>query len=231
MIPNTDNDEVRPSAGHGSSIGLERYRLIKAAFAHVQQSIRNGYYLEAITVLESILTDRLGSMVHGTLGHEVTQRLTLGGLVNLAKKGPLITQREQAKSLPARHATLPGDILGFLTGPLSRWWGMRNEALHGMAKLHHVGDATFAERYARVSAAALEGVRILLQLDAYDQQERENNGAGFSATYPEALSLDPEVTELIAKSVEPASQGGVGAEESGRRPIAGSPRREAGFLE
>jgi hypothetical protein len=205
MMPNADHDAVRPRAGDGSSTGLERYRLIKASFAFVQQSIRNRHNLEAITVLESILTDRLGSMVHGTLGHEVTLSLTLGRLVKLAKKGPLITQGEQAKGLPARHAPLPGDIMGFLTGPLSRWWRMRNNAVHGMAKLHHVGDATFGERYARLSAVALEGVRVLLQLDAYDQREKENNGAGVSATYPNALSLDPDVKELIAKSVEPAS--------------------------
>jgi hypothetical protein len=151
---------------------------LKEAFAHVQQSIRDGHHLEAITVLESILTDRLGSIVHGALGHKVTLRHTLGGLVKLATQGPLITQSEQAEGVPARrYASLPADIMNFLTGQLSHWWRMRNNAVHGMAKLHHVGDVTFAERYAKLSGAVLEGVRVLQQLDAYDQREKAKSGA------------------------------------------------------
>jgi hypothetical protein len=206
MMPNLDHDAVRPRAGDGSSTGDERYRLLKAAFAHVQQSIRDGHHLEAITVLESILTDRLGSMVHGALGSEVTLRHTLGALVKLAKQGPLITQSEQPEGTPARHyAPMAADIMSFLTGELSRWWRIRNNAVHAMAKLHHVGDATFAERYTKLSEAVLEGVRVLRQLDVYDQREKENSGAGKSATWPDALRLDPDVEKRVTTSVEPAS--------------------------
>jgi hypothetical protein len=201
MMPNADHDRVRPPAGDGSATGFERYTLIKAAFAHVQQSIRKGHYIEAITVLESILTDRLGSMVHGALRREVTLRHTLGGLVKLAKQGPLTTQFEQAECIPP----LPDDVMDFLTGELSRWWRMRNHAVHAMAKLHHVDDASFAERYSKLSAVALDGVRVLRQLDEYDQREKEKNRAGRSATYPDALRLDSEIEKLIATSAEPTS--------------------------
>ena len=200
-----DHDKVRPRAGDGSSTGFERYTLIRAAFAHVQQSIRNGHYLEAITVLESILTDRLGSMVHGALGREVTLTHTLGGLVKLAKQGPLIIQREQAEAIPTPRAPLPDDIMDFLTGELSRWWRGRNNAVHAMAKLHHGGDATFEERYTKLSAAAFEGVRVLLQLDSYDRREKAKNHAGRSATDPDALRLAPDIKKLIATFVEPTS--------------------------
>jgi len=201
-MPNADHDKVRPRAGDGSSTGVERYRLIKAAFEHVQQSILNGHHLEAITVLESILTDRLGSMV-GALGRKVTLRHTLGDLVKLAKQGPLITQFKQAERIPAHHASLPDDVMGFLTGELSDWWRMRNDAVHAMAKLHHVGDATFEERCAKLSTAALEGVRVLLQLDAYDQREKSKNRAVPSATHPDALRLASDIKKLIELSAEP----------------------------
>jgi hypothetical protein len=206
MMTNSDQGVVRPVAGDGSSTGVERYRLLKAAFAHVQQSIRDGHHLEAITVLESILTDRLGSMVHGALGREVTLRHTLGGLVKLATQGPLIGQSEQVDGIPAgRSAPIPADVMGFLTDRLSRWWRMRNTAVHAMAKLHQVGDATFAERYAKLSTAVLEGIRVLLQLDAYDQREKANNGASRSATWPDALRLDPDVEKRVTTSVDSAS--------------------------
>ena len=185
----TDHNKVRPIAGDGSSTGVERYRLIKAAFAHVQQSIRNGHHLEAITVLESILTDRLGSMVHGALGGKVTLKDTLGTLVRLAKESP--------KGVKAHRAPFPDDVIGFLTGELFYWWQRRNTAVHGMAKLQNVGDATFQERYAKLSATALEGVRVLLKLDFYDQRERRKNRAGPSATHPDALRLDSDIKKLI----------------------------------
>jgi hypothetical protein len=206
MMPNSDHDVVRPRAGDGSSTGIERYRLLKAAFAHVQRSIRDGHHLEAITILESILTDRLGSMVHGALGRQVTLKHTLGGLVRLALQGPLIPQSEQARDTPARsYAPLPADIMNFLTEKLSDWWRMRNKAVHAMAKLHHIGDATFPERYANLSGVALEGVRVLLQLDAYDQREKANNHAGMSATWPDALRLDADIEERVKTSAKPAS--------------------------
>jgi hypothetical protein len=100
---------------------------------------------------------------------------------------------------------MPADIMDFLTGQLSRWWRMRNNAVHAMAKLHHVGDTTFAERYAQLSEVVLEGVRVLRQLDVYDQREKAKSGAGRSATWPDALRLDPEVEKRVAPSAEPAS--------------------------
>jgi hypothetical protein len=204
MTPKSDHDTVRPPAGDGSSTGIERYRLLKAAFAHVQQAIRDSRHLEAITVLESILTDRLGSMVHGALGHKVTLRHTLGNLLKLATQGPLVTDSEQAGSTARRYAPLPPDIKDFLTGRMAPWWRKRNNAVHAMAKLHQVGDASFADRYAKLSEAVFEGVRVLQQLDTFDQREKARNGAGRSATWPDALQLDPDLEKRFALPGEPA---------------------------
>jgi hypothetical protein len=204
MTQDSTDDVVRPPAGDGSSIGRERYRLLKAAFEHIQQSIRDGHHLEAITVLESILTDRLGSMVHGALGHKVTLRLTLSGLIKLAKQGPLIFRKDEAKvTATRRYAPLPPDVIDFLTGKLSDWWRMRNNAVHAMAKIHRVGDTTFNERYAKLSETVFEGVRVLVQLDQYDQREKARNGAGRSATWPDALQLAPDVEKRLRTPVEP----------------------------
>jgi hypothetical protein len=206
MTSNSVHDQVRPLAGDGSSTGTERYRLLRAAFAHVQQSIRDGHHLEAITVLESILTDRLGSMVCGALGREVTLRHTLSELIKLARQGPLNPRSDQAEvTQRVPYSPLPADIIDFLSVKLSSWWRMRNNAVHAMAKLHHVGDTTFAERYAKLSEAVVEGVRVLLQLDDYDQREKANNEAGRSATWPDALRLDPDVEKRVMAPVEPAS--------------------------
>ena len=145
-------------------------------------------------------------MVCGALGREVTLRHTLSELIKLARQGPLNPRSDQAEvTQRVPYSPLPADIIDFLSVKLSSWWRMRNNAVHAMAKLHHVGDTTFAERYAKLSEAVVEGVRVLLQLDDYDQREKANNEAGRSATWPDALRLDPDVEKRVMAPVEPAS--------------------------
>jgi len=197
-MANSDQKFIRPRAGDGSSTGIERYMLLKAAFAHAQLSIRSGHYLEAMTVLESILTDRLGSMVGGALGHEVTLRLTLSGLIKLAKLGPAVDKESTYVAPPKKP--FPDDLIGFLSGPMTDWWMLRNDAIHGMAKLRHVSDTSFSVRHSRLLEPALDGVRVLLELDRYDQREKSINGAGRSATWPDALAVDADIMARLAIS-------------------------------
>jgi hypothetical protein len=188
----------RPRAGKGSSIGNERYALLQAAFAHVQRAIRDGHHLEAITVLESILTDRLGSMVHGSLGQKVTLRDTLGHLIKAATSNQVNPRNDPVGSTSAKkRSALPEDVISFIGGDLLEWWGSRNRAVHAMAKIHHVGDARFAERYDNLGKVAVRGVRLLIDLDAFDQREKEQNGAGHSATWPDALKPDPDIAVMV----------------------------------
>jgi hypothetical protein len=191
-----DSSVPRPQADHVSPIGTQRYRLLKAAFAHAQRAIRDGHYLEAITILESLIGDRLGSLVGGSLGHAITLRHTISGIAKIAKTNSPVADQLMANGAP--RAPFPTDVLLFITDEVLAWWDVRNEAVHGMAKLRQVDDAPFAERYAALSFAATEGVRILQKLDMFDSREKARNGAGRSATWPDALALDPDNNELTA---------------------------------
>ena len=66
-----------------------------------------------------------------------------------------------------------------------------------MAKIRHVDDEKFDERYAELEWVALHGIAVLLQLDKFDRREREKNEAGYSATYPHAFNLDPTIAQSI----------------------------------
>lgn len=183
-------------------MGDARYQLLKAAFARAQQAIQDGYYPEAITLLESILTDRLGSVVHGSLGKTVTLRHTLHDLIETAisHKPPKVkggTPRPSALSKGGKKSSLPADVTSFLQDEMRAWWRSRNDAVHGMAKLAGAGDSTFAERYARLEIVALEGIRVLLRLDAFDKREKERNGAGLPATAPYALALETDIEQRL----------------------------------
>lgn len=115
----------RVIAGEDETTGTHRYRLYKAAFTRVKEAMRAGYHLEAITLLESLLSDRMESR----LSH-VTQ--TNVGFQNLGK---LIAQM--------RKHDAGGPFLGVL-GEIDGWRELRNRALHELVKfeaddLAHVG--------------------------------------------------------------------------------------------
>ena len=59
MAPN--HKRPRGEASSGKGYGSLRYRLFKSAGPHIEKSIREGYYCEAITIIESVITDRLES--------------------------------------------------------------------------------------------------------------------------------------------------------------------------
>lgn len=200
-MTHSQSHKPRPRAGDGSSTGIERYRLLKAAFKHAEIALCEGRYLEAIAILDSLLTDRLGSLVHGSLGCPVTLNLTLGNLITLAKSNKPVTSSLSPRIASAKTGTrapLPDDVISFLRARLSNWGKERNNAVHGMAKLHAVGDGTFDERYSRLAPVALDGIRVLLELDIFDQREKKRNGAGHSATWPDALKLRPEVARKLS---------------------------------
>jgi hypothetical protein len=66
----------RPKADDKSPIGDQRYALLKAAFKHAQCAIEEQRYLEAIPVLESIIHDRLSSLVGGSLDYDIDLKWT-----------------------------------------------------------------------------------------------------------------------------------------------------------
>ncbi len=191
----TKRPSSRPKADGKSPIGLQRYALLKAAFQHAQRAIEEERYLEAIPVLESIILDRLSSLVGGSLNHDIDLKWTIGRIHELATKNAVRPNGGPGRGTKTR---LPADIVSFIDKDVRGWFDLRNHAIHGMAKLRRVGDDTFAQRYAKLGAVALTGVRVLLQLDRFDARQKEANRAGLSATFPDALGLTPQVESLLS---------------------------------
>lgn len=86
------------------------------ATKRIDKAIAEGFFLEAIAIEESIIADRIWSHVHGALGGKrewKTRETTVGALLGPWKK----------HNPPAQ-----------LVAAVKTWWGMRNEAVHGVAK-------------------------------------------------------------------------------------------------
>ena len=98
----------------------EKYLSYKEAFARIKLAKSEGFYLEAITIQESIITDRLISYFHGT------NKIIIRNEKEAHKKYSfhrLIELLEQEKSIDSG-----------LCKSLMKWKDDRNKCLHRIAK-------------------------------------------------------------------------------------------------
>jgi hypothetical protein len=147
---------------HLTGVGAKRFRLLCAAAKKAAEAFHHGFYLEAITLTESLLATRLESRltwVRECQGKsEPVKFATLGYLCNELLKG-------DAKAAPD-WAAFEDPIRA-----IREWAEKRNGALHKMAKLVE-GDRDFNSNYNRCRITALGGFRVLLAYDAIDRSER-----------------------------------------------------------
>lgn len=187
-------EPLRPKADGKSPVGILRYRLLKAAFAHAQHAIEAERYLEAIPILESIILDRLASLVGGSLGYDINLQWTIGRLCQLVEKNNVAEEPIGR----GNKCPLPDEVARFILTDARQWFKQRNHAVHGMAKLHHPEDDDFLARYSKLKEVSLHGIQLLVEVDRIDIALKTANSAGRSATWPDALNLTPHVKSCLS---------------------------------
>jgi len=135
--------EIRATAETHNKVGMQRYRTYKASISRINTSIENGYYLEAITLCESLIADRLESRLNFLTGSDKYSFKTLGKL----QEG--IGKNETDKSLI--------DLVEFNKGTLDLWREKRNNALHAMAKMEDGDSREWEDKIAECKKIAEEG--------------------------------------------------------------------------
>ena len=102
-----------------------KYESYRFAFDQIDRAIKDGYFLEAITIEESILADRLISFLQ-LKGISANERFTLGKCLIAVKN-------------------LDGDFsykeFADFRGNLKSWWDQRNACIHAIVKSKR-GDPT-----------------------------------------------------------------------------------------
>ena len=107
-----------------------RYLRYKLAFERLDEALEEGWLLEAISLEESIITDRLLSII-GTDVNAESSRQSLSNLIAQAKK-----------AMTGSGAPVEGDIFN----ELDQWRDARNECVHGFCKLDdHAHSESSAE--------------------------------------------------------------------------------------
>ena len=133
--------------------------LYRAAMGHVSMSIREGYFLEAITLCESMLSDRLEALFDAfEPGHEKAGQFqplgpNIKAFVKLAKGD------SEAVELAAR---------------LDAWREARNQALHEMVKLKEGENDDWPKRRRKVASVAREGKALVVKVSGFVRRRKKH---------------------------------------------------------
>ena len=134
-----------------SEKGIIRYKIIRDALGRYGDACEKGYYLEAITIMESLITDRLESRAI-FLGIEKAGFNMLGALCKKLKGDPALSE------------ILP---------EVSTWRESRNSALHELAKNEKGDNRSFSEKYDTTKQIAEKGIVLFRKVDAALKQSRK----------------------------------------------------------
>jgi hypothetical protein len=123
-----NNARQRAVRSPDNDVSNERYELYKATFEWITKSIKEGFYLEAISLEESIIADRLESYLTWHTGSDFSFK-TLGALQKtIGTHGG----DNNLKSLVAKE--------------LDQWRQARNKAAHEMVKIEDGKQVNWNDR-------------------------------------------------------------------------------------
>jgi hypothetical protein len=155
----------RDVGGH-DGLGDRRYERYCGAFDWVVHCVEAGYFLEAISVLDSIIWDRLSSRLGYMSGEQVDDRDTLGkictGLVGASGTGGF------ERDTYFRNVELQ----------IKQWVKKRNQAVHATAKVFRdeTSDKDFRAILQLHKKTAEEGILYLQAFDVLDTASRQEAG-------------------------------------------------------
>lgn len=161
----------RAIAKPNEGVGMTRYLLYKRAWQRINLAESAGFHLEAIALIESILSDRMesrASYLSGTnIGFKTLERLL--------------------KELRARESV--SDLLKVLKR-IDSWKDQRNISLHEMVKFQEGMFPSWEDKQGPLSRIVTDGKAVLRAFDSIDKRERRRNGARPAATEPAAFEDD-----------------------------------------
>ncbi len=137
----------RSITSSGQDTAKHRNQIYKSAFARITEASNLGFFLEAITLIESLVSDRVESRL-SFIGDEDFSFKTLERLIKKAKE-------------------LETDLVmkTLVESELKVWAGKRNRALHEMAKIENGDVSSWNERYALLKPVVDSGVKLLRNID------------------------------------------------------------------
>lgn len=146
-MPSSATSRTRAVATPDTTVGSARYNLYKQAYSRINEAMQQGFYLEAITIIESLVSDRLESRLTFVMGYDFSFK-TLG---------ELITKTKNVETDVALRALIDQD--------LDNWRKARNKSLHEMAKIADGDSSKWADRVKGLIPVAKDGLTVLRAID------------------------------------------------------------------
>lgn len=142
---------IRAKNIRGSTVGTQRYHLYESAFQQINKARKQGFHIECIALLESILADRLEAR-RASLNPDEPEKHTFSTLGNLTSK----LKREDTNA-----------EMQIVYGEIASWAKKRNRAIHEMVKLGaEESTNAWEERYSELEDTVAEGIKLAQLLSA-----------------------------------------------------------------
>jgi hypothetical protein len=138
------------STGPKSDVGQMRKVLYAKTLKRVSEATDAGFVLEAIALLESVISDRLESRLE-KLELDCTAPGKFWPLSTMAKT--LAEQSDDPENAKEVYRETP------------KWAKRRNMALHGLAKLAKAEDKNWDEKYTEARETMAQGIKLFRALD------------------------------------------------------------------
>lgn len=132
-----------------SKTGEKRYYQIKSGIDRYKEAMDAGFYIEAIALMESAMSDRLESTLNYLFPQKDFSFKTVGFL---------------AKCLSDNNLFLSDKLTSVLL-KIQDWAAKRNDAIHQMVKLIPNKNKNFQERYNELKQCAEEGYVLFNELN------------------------------------------------------------------
>lgn len=142
------NKRIRAIAGLDNNIGADRSNLFSKVIDRINDSISNGYFLEAIALLESLITDRLESRLSFILSKNVGV-----GFVSIVK----LTNDIKANELQDEVRSICDDI--------RLWIKDRNTCIHQVAKIDINKNQSWGRQMEFCKSTADKGLILFRKVD------------------------------------------------------------------
>lgn len=130
-----------------NQVGKQRHEIYKHAIVWVKIALAKGFNLEAITLVESLISDRLESRLSQLLGIDVSFK-TLGELIS--------TIRKEETDLKLKD---------LVTTDLDNWRKARNSAMHEMVKLADGDTKSWQDRMEALKPVASDGFMLFTKIN------------------------------------------------------------------
>ena len=161
MVNKPKPQKIRNHIGN-QGVAQNRYEIYKQAMSRYNLAMKEGFYFEAVAIMESLIADRMESRI----GELTNQQVIFDTLGNL---------RDQLNGKPDYYPRIETneELIKVYNKVVSDWAGKRNKALHQIVKISIKEPKDWTVFLTEAKKAAEEGKTHFNELNKLLKRERK----------------------------------------------------------